>query len=100
LLPNNLILVINHGDDEEDVPDTKDMLESPRDMHTKVEIQSNSKFQSLTLSPTHSLGLPCFQIDVQDVYKLRFGCYTYARKEDDIYFPLAPVPSPNKIGFD
>jgi hypothetical protein len=44
LLPNNLIIVRNHGDDEEDVRDTMDMLESPRDVQNKVEIQTNSKF--------------------------------------------------------
>jgi hypothetical protein len=43
LLPNDLIIVRNHGDDE-DVCDTKDELESPRDMHNKVEIQTNSEF--------------------------------------------------------
>jgi hypothetical protein len=44
LLPNDLIIVRNHVDDEEDVRDTKDMMESPRDTQTKVEIQSNSEF--------------------------------------------------------
>jgi hypothetical protein len=44
LLPNDLIIVRNHGDEEEDVRDTKDILESPRDAYTKVEIQYNSEF--------------------------------------------------------
>jgi hypothetical protein len=35
LLPNNLIILRNHSDDEEDVWDTKDMLESPRDCTTR-----------------------------------------------------------------
>jgi hypothetical protein len=65
-----------------------------------VEIQSSSEFQSLTLSPTQSLGSPRFQIDVQDAYEIRFGCYTYAQKEDKIAFPMAPVPGPTKRGFD
>jgi hypothetical protein len=73
LLPNDLIIVRNHGDDKEDVRDTIDVLESPRDMHKKVEIQTNSKFQSLTLSPTQSLGPPCIQIDAKDAYNLQFG---------------------------
>jgi hypothetical protein len=38
LLPDDLIIVSNHGDDYEDVHDTKDVLESPRDAHNKVEI--------------------------------------------------------------
>jgi hypothetical protein len=68
LLINSLIIVRNHEDDEEDIPDTKDVLESQVNMHTKVEIQSNSVLQSLTSSPTWSAGPPCLQIDVQDVY--------------------------------
>jgi hypothetical protein len=44
LLTNDLIIVRNHGGDEDDVRDTKDVLESPRDAHTKLKIQSNSEF--------------------------------------------------------
>jgi hypothetical protein len=44
LLPNELIIVRNHGDEEEDVRDTKDILESLRDAYIKVEIQYNSEF--------------------------------------------------------
>jgi hypothetical protein len=44
LIPNALNIVRNHEDDEEDVRDTKDVLESPRDVHNKVEIQTNSEF--------------------------------------------------------
>jgi hypothetical protein len=62
LLPNHLIIVRNHGD-EEDVRDTKDELESPRYVHNKVEIQTNSEFQSLISSLTWSLGPRCIQID-------------------------------------
>jgi hypothetical protein len=40
MLPNDLIIVMNHGYDE-DVQDTKDELESPRDVHNNVEIQIN-----------------------------------------------------------
>jgi hypothetical protein len=52
LLPNDLIIVRNHGDNEEDERDIKRVLEGQGDMHIKVEIQSNSEFQSLTSSPT------------------------------------------------
>jgi hypothetical protein len=62
LLPNDLIIVSNHGD-EEDIWDTNDVLESTRDVHNKVEIQTNSEFQSSTLSLTQSLEPPCSQID-------------------------------------
>jgi hypothetical protein len=37
-----------------------------RDAHIKVKIQSNSKLQSLILSPTQDSRPPCLQIDVQD----------------------------------
>jgi hypothetical protein len=39
-----------------------------------------------------------FYIDVQDAYKIRFGCSAYARKEAEINFPMESVPSPNNIG--
>jgi hypothetical protein len=77
VLPNDLIVVRNHGD-EEDVCDTKDVLENQGDVHTKVEIPSNSELQSLTSSPTRSLGSPCLQINAQDAYHLRYGHSTYA----------------------
>jgi hypothetical protein len=38
LLPNDLIIARNHGDDDEDMWDSKDVLESPRNIHKKVEI--------------------------------------------------------------
>jgi hypothetical protein len=66
LLPNDLIIVRNHGDDEEDKLDSNMVLERQGDAHIKVEIQSNSEFQNLTMSPTRSLGPPRLQIDVQD----------------------------------
>jgi hypothetical protein len=40
LLPNDWIIVRNHVDDEEEVWDTKDVLEISRDVHNKVEIQT------------------------------------------------------------
>jgi hypothetical protein len=83
LLPNDLIIVSNHGDDEGGVWNTKDVLESPRDVHSKVEIQTNSEFYSLTLSSTQSLRPPCIQIDAQDAYDLWFGHSTYAWKTNE-----------------
>jgi hypothetical protein len=65
-LPNDLIIVRNHGDDEEDEWDIKRALEKQGDVHIKVMIQSNSEFQSLTSSPTQSSVPPRLQIDVQD----------------------------------
>jgi hypothetical protein len=68
--------------------------------HIRVEIQSNSEFRSLTSSPTRSPGPPQLQIDVQDAYEIGFGRSTYARKEDEISFPIALVLGPAKVRFD
>jgi hypothetical protein len=65
-----------------------------------VDIQSNSEFQSFTLSATRTPGPPRLQIDVQDVYDIRFVHSTYSRKEDEIRFPMALVLGPTKIRFD
>jgi hypothetical protein len=44
LLPNDLIIVRNHEDNEEDEWDIKRVLERQGDAHFKVEIQFNSEF--------------------------------------------------------
>jgi hypothetical protein len=72
LLPNNLIIVRNHGDDEEDKWDIKKVLKRQGDMHIKVESQSNWELQSLTSSPTRSPGPPWLRIDVHDTYNIGF----------------------------
>jgi hypothetical protein len=82
---------MNHGDDEEDERDIKRALERRGDAHIKVEIQSNSEFQSLTSIPTWSLGSPRFQIDVHDAYEIGFGRSTYAQREDEINFLMALI---------
>jgi hypothetical protein len=69
-------------------------------VHIKVEIQSNSESQSLTLSPTQSPGPPRIQIDVQDRYQIGSGRSTYARKEDELTFPMELVPDPTKVGLN
>jgi hypothetical protein len=72
------------------------VLESQGDVHAKVANQSNSELPSL--SPTQSPGPPHIQIDSQIVYDLHFGRSTYALKDKEITFPMAPVPCPTKIG--
>jgi hypothetical protein len=55
LLPNYLIIVKNHGDDEEDECDIKRALERQGDAHIKVEIQfriSEFDFESNSVSRT------------------------------------------------
>jgi hypothetical protein len=100
LLPNNLLIVRNHGDDEEDERDIKRPLERQGDAHIKLGIQSNLDFQSLTSSPTRSPGPPWLQIDIQKAYNIGFGRSTYARKEDETTLLMESVPGPNKIGFN
>jgi hypothetical protein len=70
------------------------------DAHIKVEIQSNSEFQSLTSSLSQSPGPPRFQIHVHDTYEIGFGHSTYAQKEDERIFQMELVPSTTNIGFD
>jgi hypothetical protein len=48
LLPNDIIIVKNHEDDEEDKWDIKRAQERQGDAHIKVEIKSNLEFESLT----------------------------------------------------
>jgi hypothetical protein len=100
LLPNDLIVIRNHEDDEEDERGFKRALERQRDAHINVEIQSNSKFRCLTSSLTQSAGPPWLQIYVHDAYEVRFGRSTYARREDEINIPMSLVLGPTKIGFD
>jgi hypothetical protein len=69
LLPNDLIIVRNYGDDEEDERDIKRALERQG-------------------------------VYVQDAYQIGFGGSTYAQKEDEITFPMEPVPGPTKIGLE
>jgi hypothetical protein len=80
----------------EDKQSIKKVLESQWDVHEKVANQSNSELPSL--SPTRSSGPPRIQIDVQIAYDLRFGRSTYARKDKEITFPMAPVSCLTKIG--
>jgi hypothetical protein len=53
-----------------DTWDIKRVLEGQRDAYNKVEIQSNSEFQSLTSSPIQSSRSPYLQIDARDMYYL------------------------------
>jgi hypothetical protein len=100
LLPNDLIIIRNHGDEEEDEWDIKRALERQGDACIKVEIQSNLEFLSLTLSRTQSPQPHQLQIDVQDAYEIGFRSSTYEWKEDGINFPMELVPGPNKVGFN
>jgi hypothetical protein len=82
----------------EDLWEIKRMLESQGDAHAKVEIQSKSEFQSLTVSPSRGAGPPCLQIDAHDMYDLRFGRSSYAWKDKEIKFSMQLVSWSTKIG--
>jgi hypothetical protein len=82
----------------EDMWNIKRVLERQEDMHAKVDIQSKSELQSLTLSQSRDPESPCLQIDAQDVYNLRFECSSYAWKDKEISFPTQPVSWSTKIG--
>jgi hypothetical protein len=99
-LPNDLILVRNHGDKEENVGESFRGMEDQQGHPIQVGDQSNLEFQSLTSNPTRSPEPPCNQIDTQDAYEIRLGRSTYAQKEDEITFQIELVPSPTKIVFD
>jgi hypothetical protein len=89
LVPNDLIIVRNHGDDEENEWDIKIGQERQGDVHIKMEIKSNSEFQSLTSSLTQGPGPPQLQIDVQNANEIGFGRSTYAQKDGEISLPMA-----------
>jgi hypothetical protein len=76
LLPNDLIIVRNYRDDEEKEWDIKRMLERQRDLHLPFKLMYKMHTNS------------------------EFGCSTYARKEDEIYFPMKLVSCPTKIRFN
>jgi hypothetical protein len=78
LLLNDLIIVRNHEDDDEDELNIKRVQERQGDAHIKMEIKSNSEFQSLTSSPTWSSRPPRLQINVHNAYEIRFRISTYA----------------------
>jgi hypothetical protein len=80
----------------EDKQSIKKALESQGEVHEKVVNQSN--LELLSSSPTRSLGPSHIQIDVQIAYDLHFGCSTYARKANEITFPMETVPCPTKMG--
>jgi hypothetical protein len=80
LLPNDLIIVWNHRDDENDKCNIKMVQERQGDAHNIVEIKSNAEFQSLTTSPTQGPRPLQLHIDVEDAYEFGFRCSTYAWK--------------------
>jgi hypothetical protein len=63
--------------DYKDMWEIKRVLENQGDAHTNLEIQSNSKLQSLILSATQSPRPPCFQIDARDMCDLIIPCSLY-----------------------
>jgi hypothetical protein len=79
----------------EDKWSIKKVLKSQENVHEKVANQSTSELSSS--SPTRSPGPPRIQINVQIAYDLRFRRSTYAQKDKEITFPIAPVSCLTKI---
>jgi hypothetical protein len=73
----------------EDKQSIKKVLESQGDVHEKVANQCNSELPSS--SSTRSPVPPRIQIDVQIAYDLHFGRSMYARKANEMAFPIALV---------
>jgi hypothetical protein len=96
LLPNDLIVLRNQGEDHGGQTEYQEGAGEPRRRAREVVNQSNSELPSF--SPTQSPGPPHIQIDVQIAYNLRFGRSTYERKAKEISFPMALVSCPTKIG--
>jgi hypothetical protein len=98
-IPDLFLLVVYKWQDwiTEDMWDIKKVLERKGDSHTKVDIQSNSKLQNLTLSQSRGLGPSYLQINAQDAYHLWFGRSSYAWKDKEIIFPMQSVLWSTKI---
>jgi hypothetical protein len=71
LLPNDLIIVSNHGDDEEDEQDNNWVLERQGDVHINVEIQS--KLEILRV-----------QLRVQDHLSFKLMYRTHTKSDVDV----------------
>ena len=80
LLPNDLIIVRNHGDDEEDVG------EEFGGVVDELEAQSKSS-SSLLRSP----GVARTKINAQAAYGVRFGCSLYGWKDNFKELPMELV---------
>ena len=87
LLPNDLIIVRNHGDDEEDI------REEFGGVVDELEAQSKSS-SSLLRSP----GVARTKINAQAAYGVRFGCSLYGWKDNFKELPMALVSDPNSLG--
>jgi hypothetical protein len=71
LLPNNLIVLRNQGEDHGGQTEHKEGAGEPR--RRAREGGELIQFGIASLSPTRSPGPPCIQIDVQIAYNLHFG---------------------------
>ena len=86
LLPNDLIIVTNHGDDEEDVGDEfgamVDQQGQPSRVGGPIQVEFESALESRS-SPT--------KINAQAAYGVHFGCSLYGWKDNFKEFPMALV---------
>ena len=86
LLPYDLIIVRNHGDDDKDVGGSLEAWWTSKGSQAELEAQSKSS-SSLLRSP----GAACTKINAQDAYGVRFGCSLYGWKYNFNELPMALV---------
>jgi hypothetical protein len=96
LLPNDLIVLRNQGEDHGFQMEHQEGAGEPR-RHAR-EGGEPIQFGMPSSSPAQSPGPSHIQINVQIAYDLHFGRSIYAQKAKEITFPMALVSCPTKIG--
>ncbi|TVU13325.1 hypothetical protein EJB05_40374, partial [Eragrostis curvula] len=93
LIPNELIIVSNHGDDEEAAGEVLGGVEGRQEVQIKFEAQSKS-----VSSPFRTPGPVGTKTGAQVAYEIGFGRYLYGWKAKKITFPMEPVSCLNSPG--
>jgi len=94
LLPNDLIIVRNHGYDEEDVGEE---FEGAVDQQQQPELEAQSKSSSSLLrSPRAAFS----KNNTTATYGVHFGRSLYGWKGNFKELPMALVSGPNSLGVD
>ena len=92
LLPNDLIIVRNHGDDEEDVGEefggVVDQQGQPSGVGGQAELEAQSKSSSSLLRIP---GTARTKINAHAAYGVRFGCSLYGWKDNFKELPMELV---------
>ena len=86
LLPYDLIIVRNHGDDDKDVGESLEAWWTSKGSQAELEAQSKS-----SLSLLRSPGTARTKINAHAAYGVRFGCSLYGWKDNFKELPMALV---------